>query len=105
MRRVEGELSVQAALPLLVRTLRASRRVVAVVGSMPRFVRLVFARIGLLALSGDRRDAEILALRHQILVLKRQVARPRFTDANRTILAVLSQALDRRRGCPVVRGT
>ena len=66
-------------------------------GSLPRFVRLVFARIGLLALSGDRRDAEILALRHQILVLKRQVARPRFTDADRTILAVLSQALDRRR--------
>jgi cyclic 2,3-diphosphoglycerate synthetase len=48
----------------------------------------VFARIGLLALSGDRRDAEILALRHQILVLQRQVPRPRFTEADRTILAV-----------------
>ena len=67
------------------------------VGSLPRFVRLVFARIGLLTLSGDRRDAEILALRHQVLVLQRQVARPRFTEADRTILAVLSQALDRRR--------
>jgi putative transposase len=66
-------------------------------GPVPRFVRVVFARIGLLALSGDRRDAEILALRHQVLVLKRQVARPRFTDADRTILAVLSEALDRRR--------
>jgi len=33
-----------------------------VLGSVPRFVRLVFARIGLLTLSGDRRDAEILAL-------------------------------------------
>jgi hypothetical protein len=38
---------------------------------LPRVVRVVFARIGLLALSGDRRDAEILALRHQVLVLKR----------------------------------
>jgi hypothetical protein len=38
---------------------------------MPRFVRLVFARIGLLALLGDQRDAEILALRHQVLVLQR----------------------------------
>ena len=66
-------------------------------GSLPRFVRLVFARIGLLALSGDRRDAEILAMRHQLVVLQRQVARPRFTDSDRTILAVLSQALDRRR--------
>jgi putative transposase len=70
---------------------------VAVLGPVPRFVRLVFARIGLLTLSGDRRDAEILALRHQVLVLQRQVARPRFTDADRTILAVLSQALERRR--------
>jgi len=64
---------------------------------LPRFVRLVFARVCLLTLSGDQRDAEILALRHQVLVLQRQVARPRFTDADRTILAVLSEALDRRR--------
>jgi hypothetical protein len=28
---------------------------------------------------------------------RRQVARPTFTDADRTILAVLSQTLDRRR--------
>jgi hypothetical protein len=70
---------------------------VVVWGSLPPFARLVFARIGLLALSGDRRDAEILALRHQVLVLKGQVARPRFTESDRTILAVLSQALDRRR--------
>jgi transposase InsO family protein len=62
---------------------------------MPRLVRLVFARIGLLTLSGDRRDAEILALRHQVLALQRQ-ARPRLTDADRTILAVLSRALHRR---------
>ena len=44
--------------------------------------------------SGDRRDAENLTLRHQILVLQRPVARPRFTDADPTILALLSQALD-----------
>jgi hypothetical protein len=65
--------------------------------SLPRFVRLVVALVGLLLVSGDRRDAEILALRHQVLVLQRQVARPRFTEADRTILAVISQALDRRR--------
>jgi transposase InsO family protein len=60
-------------------------------------VRLVIARLGLLLASGDRRDAEILALRHQILVLQRQAARPAFTDRDRTVLAVLSQALDRQR--------
>lgn len=39
----------------------------------------------------------ILALRHQVLVLQHQVKRPRFTDADRTILAVLSQATERHR--------
>jgi hypothetical protein len=75
----------------------SSRSVAAVLGSLPRFVRQVFARVGLLALSGDQRDAEILALRHQIHVLRRHVARPRFTDTDRRILAMLSQALDRCR--------
>ena len=47
--------------------------------------------------SGDKCDAEILALRHQIFVLHRQIERPRFTPADRAILAVLSRGLDRRR--------
>jgi transposase InsO family protein len=59
--------------------------------------RLLIARLGLLLVSGDKRDAEILALRHQILVLQRQVERPRFTPTDRTILAVLSRAFERRR--------
>ncbi len=53
--------------------------------------------MGLLLVSGDRRDAEILALRHQILVLHRQVDRPRFTPTDRTVLAMLSRGFDRRR--------
>ncbi len=57
--------------------------------------RLLIARLGLMAVSGDKRDAEILALRHQVLVLQRQIDRPRFTPADRTILAVLSRAFDR----------
>ena len=59
--------------------------------------RLLIARLGLLLVSGDKRDAEILALRHQILILQRQVERPRFTPTDRTILAVLSRAFDRQR--------
>ena len=46
---------------------------------------LILPRIGLLFASGDSRDAEILALRHQILVLQRQINRPHFADADRTM--------------------
>jgi transposase len=59
--------------------------------------RLVASRLRLLFATGDERDAEILALRHQLLVLQRQVARPAFTDTDRTILAVLSTVFDRAR--------
>ncbi|MFN0029841.1 MAG: integrase, partial [Acidimicrobiales bacterium] len=65
--------------------------------SLPFVVRLVVARVGLLLASGDRRDAEILALRHQLLVLHRQVPRPAFDDRDRTVLGVLSQVFDRDR--------
>ena len=60
-------------------------------------VRLVLARVGLLLASGDRRDAEILALRDQVLVLQRQVRCPTFDDTDRTVLGVLSQVFDRDR--------
>ena len=65
--------------------------------------RLLIARLGLLLVSGDKRDAEILALRHQILVLQRQIDRPKFTPTDRTVLAVLSQAFNRRRLNKVMR--
>ena len=65
--------------------------------SVPFVVRLVVARVGLLLASGDRRHAEILALRHQILVLQRQVPCPAFDDTDRTVLGVLSQVFDRDR--------
>ena len=64
---------------------------------VPSITRLVLCRLGWLFAAGDERDAEILALRHQVLVLQRQVARPRFTETDRTILSVLSTAVDRSR--------
>ncbi len=64
---------------------------------IPWLFRLVFARLGLLIVSGNDRDAEILALRHQIRVLQRQVAKPRFTPADRALFAVVAKAFDRRR--------
>ena len=57
----------------------------------------MLARVGLLLASGDRRDGEILALRHQVLVLLRQVLCPTFVDTDRTVLGVLSQVFGRDR--------
>jgi len=65
-----------------------------------RFYRLVRLVIDLLVLRGrtDRsKDAEILVLRHQLAVLHRQHARPRFEPADRAVLTVLSRALRRDR--------
>lgn len=63
----------------------------------PTLARLVLTRFRWVFASGDSRDAEILALRHQVLVLQRQIGRPQFTDADRTILAVLASAMQRAR--------
>ena len=60
-------------------------------------VRALLDRLVLLFRSTDDNDAEILALRHQLRVLQRQVPHPRFKPADRTILAVLARAIRRSR--------
>jgi putative transposase len=57
----------------------------------------VFALLRLLPVSDRDKDAEILALRHQITVLERQLGknRPRFSPANRAFLAALLHRLPR----------
>jgi putative transposase len=66
------------------------------------FLYLVVGRIfGFLVLlgRGDRaKEIEILALRHQVAVLRRQVSRPDLCEGDRVMLAVLS-------GCPARPGT
>ena len=68
-----------------------------VVDLLPPLARLVLTRISWVFATGDSRDAEILALRHQLLVLQRQIDRPRFNETDRTILALLSSTMDRTR--------
>jgi hypothetical protein len=45
----------------------------------------------------DEKDVEIAVLRHQLAVLGRQVARPRFSPTNRVVLATLARLLPRER--------
>jgi hypothetical protein len=61
----------------------------------PRAVltKLVLLRLGWVFATSNAREAEILTLRHQVLVLQHQITRPRFNDTDRAILSVLGSAL------------
>ena len=46
--------------------------------------------------SGRSKDLEIIVLRHQIAVLRRQNHRPAFADEDRALLGAVAAALPRR---------
>ena len=64
-----------------------------------RLLYLLFCQVlwwlALLAHSSAVKDAELLMLRHQVAVLRRQVARPRVDWADRAVLAGLARLLPR----------
>lgn len=56
----------------------------------------LFALVLLLARSDRSKELGLLVLRHELSILRRQVARPRFEPADRLVLAALSRVAPRR---------
>jgi putative transposase len=62
-----------------------------------RLVRRVVEVVRIHRMDAVAKDAEILVLRHQLAVLRRQVARPGFTWSDRALIATLAKLVARER--------
>jgi putative transposase len=65
-----------------------------------RIARYVVELVRVHRLGAAAKDAEILVLRHQLAILRRQVARPRFSWSDRALIASLSRLVPRQRWAP-----
>ena len=68
-------------------------------------VRRLFELLVLFGRSERAKEVEILVLRHELQVLRRQVGRPRLRSADRALLAALSQVLPQAATAVVPRPT
>ena len=67
-------------------------------GAVSRVLYRLIAMLARLAVrSGRSKDLEIIVLRHQIAVLRRQIDRPAINDDDRTLLGAIASALPRPR--------
>jgi hypothetical protein len=66
-------------------------------GEPPCDLGLVLQMLNQLARDDGAKDVELLILRHQVAVLRRQIARPKLEPADRVVLAALSRLLTRSR--------
>jgi putative transposase len=71
------------------------RRLLGLVVRVSRYAELVRALIWLLARPRRSKELEILVLRHEIAMLRRQAWQPWPTRADRALLAALSRSLPR----------
>ena len=62
-----------------------------------RLVRRVFEILSVHHMDSVAKDAEIVVLRHQVSVLRRQVARPRFSWSDRALIAALAKLVPKQR--------
>ena len=68
-----------------------------------RLLVTVLSWLALLARSSSAKDAEILALRHEVAVLRRANPRPRMSWADRAVLAALARIMPKAlRACRIV---
>jgi hypothetical protein len=64
----------------------------------------LFALVVLLTRSDRSKELELLVLRHELSVLRRQARRPQLTERDRLVLAALSRVMPRRfSAIPLVR--
>src|SRR6266511_3171625 len=84
----------------------ASGRLTVMVARTLAFV-IVRRLLGLVGVgpAPDAKDIEIAVLRHQLMVVRRQVTRPRYTPQDRRVLAMLARLLRRHRLGPAPRRT
>ena len=64
---------------------------------MSRILYRLIAALALLAVrSGRAKDLEIIVLRHQLTILRRQIDRPELNEQNRSLLGAIAAC-----GCPI----